>query len=101
MLGSRIMEETVEVAEAVILDSMTVLPEETMTGPEEVVSKVTSATTITTSVEVVTAATSHPAAGEVTEDITTTEGETEEASAIRAEEEAEVAIKIGTGHPPP
>lgn len=100
MLGSRIMEETVEVAEAVILDSMTVLPEETMTGPEEVVSKVTSATTITTSVEVVTAATSHPAAGEVTEDITT-EGETEEASAIRAEEEAEVAIKIGTGHPPP
>jgi hypothetical protein len=100
MLGSRIMEETVEVAEAVILDSMTVLPEETMTGPEEVVSKVTLATTITTSVEVVTAATSHPAAGEVTEDITT-EGEMEEASAIRAEEEAEVAIKIGTGHPPP
>jgi hypothetical protein len=100
MLGSRIMEETVEVAEAVILDSMTVLPEETMTGPEEVVSKVTLATTITTSVEVVTAATSHPAAGEVTEDITT-EGETEEASAIRAEEEAEVASKIGTGHPPP
>jgi hypothetical protein len=100
MLGSRIMEETVEVAEGVILDSMTVLPEETMTGPEEVVSKVTSATTITTSVEVVTAATSHPAAEEVMEDITT-EGETEEASAIRAEEEAEVAIKIGTGHPPP
>jgi hypothetical protein len=100
MLGSRIMEETVEVAEGVILDSMTVLPEETMTGPEEVVSKVTSATTITTSVEVVTAATSHPAAGEVMEDITI-EGETEEASAIRAEEEAEVASKIGTGHPPP
>lgn len=100
MLGNRITEETVEVAEAEILVSTNVPPEETMTGPEEVVSKVTSATTITTSMEVVTAATSHPAAEEAMEDITI-EGEMEETSGIRAEEEAEEASKEGADHHPP
>jgi hypothetical protein len=89
MLGSRIIEEIVEV-EAVIMGSMSVLPDPIMIVLVEVIFIVTSSTMII--MAVMKAATSHQEEEEAMEDITIEE---EETSAIPGEEEEAVGSKIG------